>query len=951
MDNEPLRSEPRTQAHAGASCGSPCRPPFIEQATARLIEDFHPKALLAVGHAADQLAAALCERGVEAYGIVGFEDTPGESRLVEDLCSRVDRILFSPAPDGSEDTAERWMEQFAGLGFYREFSYDARYLSPRAVSLCRTTLEPAQLVEQYERCIRKIGKPPAHQGVLPHGQNEQAELLIQAKQDEILSLTRQIHERDARIAEIYRSRGYRFLAKCYRMRDVLLPKGSRRFLCAKVLLRAPQYLKKGYPLKYVAFAARNGLRAANRRVRTVVLGELPALRAQASASGGLLRSVRNRPAPPRHSESVDVIICVHNAYEYVKKCIASVFEFTSEPFNILLVDDGSEAQTRDYLADLEAICPNVRRIRNETGNGYTIAANMGLRASKADYCVLLNSDTVVTQGWLDKMIACAKSNPKIGIVGPLSNTASWQSIPEVFGADGDWCHNELPAHCSIESYAKAVEDDSARLYVDVPLLNGFCLMITRRTIDRIGYLDEENFGRGFGEEDDYNLRAYSAGIRLAIADDTYIFHAQSKSYSDEKRLELCRTSGQKVLAKHGEALLAGAVRWMRESYILEGIRARSKRMLERETLLQQAKERWEGRRVLFILPIAAAGGGGNVIIQEARVLLSAGIDVCLFNWAHLQAQFESAYPDLDVPVLYGETGSDFRRMALAFDVVCATIHSTVQLCQFPQSAKSPAVVYYIQDYEPYFYEKAHKEHYAAAASYTLIPNMIRVTKTTWTADEVEARHGVDCVVLGPSVDIDLFRPRRHFGGQDVVRVCAMVRPDTPRRAAGLTMSVLRSAAKRYGKRIEISLFGSDPTLSAADNAFFQSVPTDFPYRQFGMLTPEQMARLLCSQDIFADFSSFQAMGLTAMEAMASGCAVIVPQNGGAVEFAVDGGNALVVDTSGEQACFAALCRLIDDDTLRDRLSRQAINDMCAYPPEKCAYRFLEAALGAKEGEK
>lgn len=149
--------------------------------------------------------------------------------------------------------------------------------------------------------------------------------------------------------------------------------------------------------------------------------------------------------------------------------------------------------------------------------------------------------------------------------------------------------------------------------------------------------------------------------------------------------------------------------------------------------------------------------------------------------------------------------------------------------------------------------------------------------------------------------------------------------------------------------VNFPIFGSDPAVYPADAAFYRSVETDFAFTQHGKLSPLQMAELLGENDIFVDFSSFQAMGLTAMEAMASGCAVIVPQAGGAGEFAKNEENCLVVDTHNEQACMNALCRLIDDGALREHLSTNGIQDMCQYYPEKCAYRFLNAVF-EKKGE-
>ncbi|HEX8353631.1 MAG TPA: glycosyltransferase, partial [Pyrinomonadaceae bacterium] len=135
------------------------------------------------------------------------------------------------------------------------------------------------------------------------------------------------------------------------------------------------------------------------------------------------------PPPPLapHAQSVDVIVCVHNAPEDVKRCLESVVSHTRMPYRLILVDDGSADETRAYLAAF-AEAQGAVLLRNPEARGYTFAANQGLRRSEGDYVVLLNSDTVVTPLWLDRMIACGESDPQVGLVGPLSNGASWQSI-------------------------------------------------------------------------------------------------------------------------------------------------------------------------------------------------------------------------------------------------------------------------------------------------------------------------------------------------------------------------------------------------------------------------------------------------------------------------------------------------------------------------------------------
>jgi glycosyltransferase involved in cell wall biosynthesis len=222
----------------------------------------------------------------------------------------------------------------------------------------------------------------------------------------------------------------------------------------------------------------------------------------------------------------------------------------------------------------------------------------------------------------------------------------------------------------------------------------------------------------------------------------------------------------------------------------------------------------------------------------------------------------------------------------------------------------------------------------------LWPDLVRVTKTEWTRRMVREHAGVDCAVAGPSVDLDLFRPRPRRGPdwpRRPLRVAAMVRPESPRRQPELTMDVLRAVARAHGGRVEAVAFGVAP-----DHPAFRRLRRDFAFRNVGVLPPARMAHLLNEVDIFADFSAFQAMGLTALEAMACGAAVIVPAAGGSRSFARPDVNCLEAEAGSAEACQAVLERLITDHDLRARLARQALADAVRFHPEQAAFRVLDA---------
>ena len=135
--------------------------------------------------------------------------------------------------------------------------------------------------------------------------------------------------------------------------------------------------------------------------------------------------------------------------------------------------------------------------------------------------MLLNGDTeVVSSSWLHTLTAAAFSSPSVGIVGPLSNAASYQSVPEVFdhAVDGrrDWSLNALPPQWAPNDVGRAVIRASRGELIDVPVLNGFCLYIRRDVVMTVGLMDDVIFPYGFGEENDFCLRALRFGFSIKV---------------------------------------------------------------------------------------------------------------------------------------------------------------------------------------------------------------------------------------------------------------------------------------------------------------------------------------------------------------------------------------------------------------------------------------------------
>jgi len=225
---------------------------------------------------------------------------------------------------------------------------------------------------------------------------------------------------------------------------------------------------------------------------------------------------------------VDVVVPVFDAREYVGTCLASVLRHGRGDWRLVVVDDASrDAELVASLDRLAGASERVVLLRNDSNRGFVASANRGLRNAAGRDVVLLNSDTVVTRDFLGKLAACAYDDEVTGIVSPLTNNGTVCSIPR-------WMQpNDIPASLTIDQFAVLVERASRRRRPDLITAVGFCMYVRAAVIERIGVFDEENFPRGYGEENDYSERARAAGFRVRLCDDLFVAHRGRASFGDE----------------------------------------------------------------------------------------------------------------------------------------------------------------------------------------------------------------------------------------------------------------------------------------------------------------------------------------------------------------------------------------------------------------------------------
>jgi len=276
--------------------------------------------------------------------------------------------------------------------------------------------------------------------------------------------------------------------------------------------------------------------------------------------------------PSRDFPMIDIIVPVYNACDDVLLCLSSLVEKTDLLHRVIIINDGQETRTADMLGAFERSFNHIEVQTNPENIGYTKSVNKGIKASNANWIVVLNSDTIVSEAWLGKLMNCALTEERIGMVGPLSNAASWQSVPEIQDTSGDWHLNPLPTGLSIDDFSSLVEKHSVREYPSVGVINGFCQLINMELLDEIGLLDEIAFPIGYGEENDMCARAVKAGYKLLLADDTYVFHAKSKSFGHEQRKKLAKQGSESLKKKHPDVNWGEVTKLIRENPAVNALR-------------------------------------------------------------------------------------------------------------------------------------------------------------------------------------------------------------------------------------------------------------------------------------------------------------------------------------------------------------------------------------------
>jgi GT2 family glycosyltransferase len=334
--------------------------------------------------------------------------------------------------------------------------------------------------------------------------------------------------------------------------------------------------------------------------------------------------VGNQPSGGSTKRPVDVVVPVYGEIELTLACIESVLADLPRWARVVVVDDASpEPSVARELSKLAA-SKYITLLAQKVNRGFPSTANIGMRYDTTRDVVLLNSDTLTPPGWLARLLDAAYSAPEIGSATPLSNDATIVSYPSVDHM------NAIPGLDSTIQLDALAQTANSGLVVDIPTAIGFCVYIKRDCLQATGLFREDLFAQGYGEENDFCIRARHLGWRHVAVPNVFVAHVGGQSFGATKQYLIERNlrvlnrlhPGYDTLIHHFQSVDPMAEprrrldieRWKR-------IRTREKSVLlithgrtggvQRRVAERAAALRAEGVRPIVLWPVASRVGGGR----------------------------------------------------------------------------------------------------------------------------------------------------------------------------------------------------------------------------------------------------------------------------------------------------------------------------------------------------
>jgi GT2 family glycosyltransferase/glycosyltransferase involved in cell wall biosynthesis len=571
-----------------------------------------------------------------------------------------------------------------------------------------------------------------------------------------------------------------------------------------------------------------------------------------------------------HGRRVTIVIPTFGPPDDLEQAIASIRKTTARDMvTIVVADDGSDAEHVERLRKIR----DIRLVAGEENVGFAANANRGIAAADPDDdVVLLNSDVVALPDWLACLQYAAHSADDVGIVGA-----------KLLYPDGRIQHAGVfrnlgaPEWFDHRHRFQPARHGPANITAPALAVTGACMYVKRAVVDRIGTLDER-YPMAY-EDVDWCLRAWQAGYRVLYYPAAELQHNESA------------TRGTAVGEREQASQDAFWERW-RSFFDERDVRSPS-----------------GGLRIIYVTEDTGVGGGHRDVFEHLNRLQERGHEVRLFTLGDTPDWFPLAAPVV--------TFDDYASMADALaeeDAIKVATWWNTAAPVWRGSVLRGIPVYFVQDIETSYYPHSEGMQSHVLASYR--QEFRFMTISGWNRDRLREL-GVDARLVPPGIDLDTFGPIEGLERRDDM-LLALGRSN-PLKNLPLTLDAWQALPE---PRPGMTLFGIEPELGAELGVTYVEAPSD-----------EGVNELMAEATVFVQTSVHEGFCLPALEAMATGAAVVCTDAHGNRDYCTDGENCLVPEPTVE-AVRDAIARLLGDPELRSRLGEAGVRTASDYAWDK-----------------
>lgn len=607
---------------------------------------------------------------------------------------------------------------------------------------------------------------------------------------------------------------------------------------------------------------------------------------------------------------VDIIIPVYGGLYILKESIRTIEQRTNWPHRITIVDDCSpDEKTRDYLRSLQVRWAEEKKphqvLFNKKNKGFSATVNTGIKATNGFYICVFNSDVLVTDNWLSKMVLALESDSKNQIVNPCTNNTAMIDVPMQPGA-------------SYINMNRALEKVSSHRYPEI-MPTGFCFMLRRSLTRHIGFLDEgfENYG----EETDYWMRTITHVTegeyprwRAVLADDTYLFHERGSSFSG---------LGHSIhMAKRVDGAERFKARWptwknWQKSFDVKKTMAPIRSTLPMASMINP-KSRYN---IAFVTYSTAYCGGMKFIADIVNRLLENNVNVKV-----VQIKRDPTKPIQDTlgelrcaPILFDDPADiikNFKARVFEKGVLVAATNELAsivkEICKGDDKLTS---ILFAQSHDPLISPDLEMKKHMEAA-YKSVDHII--SNAQWLNEDIYKSYKVKTLgYVRPGFDNDIFFPRDRELGDDRPTVMFSLLKSYPFKGYDRGVAVAKALSgliRKNNENFRLMAIGINQVHECPDLICM------------GGVAPNYLAKLLSTEvDIFVDPSHVHTYGLPALEAMACGAVPVMWDNYGVNEYATHTHDSLIFpkDTTPE-ALANEIFTLLKDKIKLNNLKAEAV---------------------------